>query len=146
MVGCNVAGPLSVASLLSDCEAGLHAFVRSGSLDQRAEYRLAFRELGLVIGLHALMRLQGLIRRNPDMFAMVEDLSDLLARLNEFGYLCDEIEGFWLHAAHQQNQTWCAHKDINSVMLATSLAPDDFLLVSTYSRDTELPIFTCPEL
>ena len=129
MVGCNVTGPLSVASLLADCEAGLHAFVRSGSLDQRAEYRLAFRELGLAIGLHALMRLQGLIGRNPDRFATGEGLPRLLARLNEFSYVCDEIEGFWMHATHQQNPTWCEHEDINAVMLATSLAPDGFLLV-----------------
>lgn len=67
--------------------------------------------------------------RNPNRFATVEDLPDLLARLNEFGYLCDEIEGFWLHAGHQKNQTWCDHNDINAVMLATSLAPDGFLLV-----------------
>ena len=129
MVGCNVTGPLSVASLLADCEAGLHAFVRSGSLDQRAEYRLAFRELGLAIGLHALMKLQGLIGRNPDRFATGEGLPRLLARLNEFSYLCDEIERFWMHATHQENQTWCEHEDINAVMLATSLAPDGFLLV-----------------
>ncbi len=129
MVACNVAGPLSVASLLADCEAGLHAFLRSSSLEQRAEHRLAFRELGLAIGLHALMRLQDLIGRNPNRFTTVEDLPDLLARLNEFGYLCDEIEGFWLHAGHQQNQTWCDHNDINAVMLASSLAPDGFLLV-----------------
>ena len=60
---------------------------------------------------------------------MVEDLPDLLARLYEFSYLCNEIEGFWLHAAHQQNQTWCDHEDINAVMLATSLAPYGVLLV-----------------
>ena len=41
MVACNVAGPLNVASLLADCEAGLHAFLRCSSLEQSAEHRLA---------------------------------------------------------------------------------------------------------
>ena len=125
----DIAGPLNIASLLADCETGLQAFVRSGSLDQPAEYRLAFRELGLAIGLHALPRLQGLIGRHQDRFASDQDLPKLLARLSEFTYLCDVIEEFWVHAAHQQNPTWSDHEDINSVMLATSLAPDGFLLI-----------------
>ena len=125
----DMAGPLSVASLLADCETGLQAFVCSGSLDQRAEYRLAFRELGLAIGLHALLKLQGLIGRHQDRFASDQDLPKLLARLSEFTYLCDVIEEFWVHAAHQQNPIWSDHEDINSVMLATSLAPDGFLLI-----------------
>ena len=125
----DIAAPLNIASLLADCETGLQAFVRSGSLDQPAEYRLAFRELGLAIGLHALLNLQGLIGRHQDRFASDQDLPKLLARLSEFTYLCDVIEEFWVHAANQQNPTWSDHEDTNSVMLATSLAPDGFLLI-----------------
>jgi hypothetical protein len=125
----NVAGPVTVESLLADCEAGLNAFVSSGLVDQCAEYRLAFRELGLSIGLHSIVRLQRLIERSPDRFSSDRELPKLLARLNKFVYLSDVIERFWLDAEHQQNPTWCDHRDINTVMLATSLAPDGYLLV-----------------
>jgi hypothetical protein len=40
-----------------------------------------------------------------------------------------EIEDFWLLPAHQRGQRWKEHLDINRVMLATSLLPDEFLAV-----------------
>ena len=125
----DVSGPLSVSSLLADCATGLSAFVHSGTLSQPAEYRLAFRELGLAIGLHAVTRLKRLLGQNPDSFTRVEELSGVLKMLDEFGYLRGEIETFWLDLSHQQSATWCDHQDINAVMLATSLAPDGFLLI-----------------
>jgi hypothetical protein len=44
--------------------------------------------------------------------------------------LCQGIEGFWLDPASRENETWRAHREINMVMLATSLAPDGYLAVS----------------
>jgi hypothetical protein len=41
--------------------------------------------------------------------------------------LCEGIEKFWLDPASRENDTWRAHREINMVMLATSLAPDGFL-------------------
>ncbi len=125
----DLSGPLSVPSLLADCATGLHAFIRSGTLAQPAEYRLAFRELGLAIGLQAVVRIQRLVERNPDRFNGVRELFGLLKALEEFGCLRDEIESFWVHPSHQKSATWCDHQDINAVMLATSLAPDGFLLI-----------------
>ena len=129
MAGPGVSGPLRVASLLADGATGLAAFVRSGTLSQPAEYRLAFRELGLAIGLRAVTGLRGLLERNPASFTGVEELSGVLKALDEFGYLCGEIETFWLDPSHQQSTTWSDHQDINAVMLATCLAPDGFLLI-----------------
>jgi len=43
--------------------------------------------------------------------------------------LCEGIEKFWLDPASRENATWQAHREINMVMLATSLAPDGFLVV-----------------
>ena len=52
-----------------------------------------------------------------------------LARLGKFSYLSEVIEGFWLQPANRQVGTWREHADINSVMLATSLAPDGYLSI-----------------
>ena len=57
------------------------------------------------------------------------ELFGLLKALEEFGCLRDEIESFWVHPSHQKSASWCDHQDINAVMLATSLAPDGFLLI-----------------
>jgi hypothetical protein len=43
--------------------------------------------------------------------------------------LASEIEDFWLQPAQRHVPTWRDHLDINSVMLATSLAPDTYLTV-----------------
>jgi hypothetical protein len=38
-----------------------------------------------------------------------------------------EIEAFWLEGRNRESDSWSAHRFINMVMLATSLAPDGFL-------------------
>lgn len=43
--------------------------------------------------------------------------------------LAGDIEAFWLDPVNQLAETWKEHLDNNTVMLATSLAPDGFLLV-----------------
>jgi len=43
--------------------------------------------------------------------------------------LADAIVDFWQSADAQQAPTWRGHLDINAVMLATSLLPDEFLAV-----------------
>jgi hypothetical protein len=39
----------------------------------------------------------------------------------------EKIEMFWLEKANQKANSWTEHRDINMVMLATSLAPDGYL-------------------
>ena len=41
----------------------------------------------------------------------------------------DEIEAIWRDPEQQRAATWTEHQDINEVMLATSLAPDGFLVL-----------------
>ena len=50
--------------------------------------------------------------------------------LARFAPLRSEIESFWQVPAHREVETWREHEDINDVMLATSLVPNGFLLVS----------------
>jgi len=114
--------------LLSAARAGLEHYARSGELQAPAEYRLAFRELGLAIGLHAAERLgqavtENHIPANPEARAA-------LAVVLRYGPMGAEIESFWRDPAHQRAATWSEHRDINEVMLATRLAPDGFLLLA----------------
>ena len=41
--------------------------------------------------------------------------------------MADEIESFWRNPEHRNTDAWSVHRDINEVMLATSLAPEGFL-------------------
>ena len=90
-------------------------------------YRLAFRELGLAIGLHGLERMQGWVRAHPDRFAPA--VPGLLERLAGHLQLREDIEAFWLDPAHREERSWQEHRDINDVMLATCLGPEGFLKV-----------------
>jgi len=114
-------------SLLRDAELGLEAFFRHSPLNASADYRLAFRELGLSIGLHAIGKMQEIIEQYPVNFSKQHELDARLSGLARFLPLIQRIERFWLEPSNQQSQSWTGHRDINSVMLATSLAPEGFL-------------------
>ncbi len=117
-----------LTDLLQACRTGLREFEMSGLLTAPANYRLAFRELGLSIGLHALERLRDLIDGKPGIFdseAVRKQVHDLLRHLP----LAGRIEHFWLQPANMKSQTFTEHLDINTVMLATSLAPEGFLVI-----------------
>jgi len=92
--------------LLSAAAVGLAEYVHRGDLRAPATHRLAFRELGLSIGLAA--------------GAAMDD------RLADFAPLRDDIETFWLRPEHRQTAAWLDHANINDVMLATSLAPEGY--------------------
>lgn len=88
-----------------------------------ATHRLAFRELGLSIGLHAAERLEeGADRRGPD-----EVLPDQFEILRSYAPLGRRIETFWSDPRNRDNALWREHEDIDAVMLATTLAPGGFL-------------------
>ena len=57
-----------LATLLESSLRGLGHFTRGSLLMSPADYRLAFRELGLSIGLRAVQRLQGLVEGHPEAF------------------------------------------------------------------------------
>jgi hypothetical protein len=118
-----------VERLLAAARAGLESYAASAELRAPAEYRLAFRELGLAIGLHALRRLAeatalGGTATSPAVRAQLEALRRYLP-------LAEAIEVFWRDPAHRRASTWLEHRDINEVMLATSLAPAGFLVLGS---------------
>ncbi|MDH3430888.1 MAG: hypothetical protein OEM60_08055 [Gammaproteobacteria bacterium] len=109
----------------------LDAFVQSARLQDPAQYRLAFRELGLSIGLKAAPGMASLVAQYPGHFA--ESLGRDIEAMTKFSSVGETIERFWLQGEHQKTQSWQDHLDINRVMLATSLLPEEFLNVMDYS-------------
>ena len=116
-----------LGTLLDASLVGLEAFAREDSLSFPADYRLAFRELGLSIGLGMLERLPGLVERNEHTFVKEHDLRVRMNALKDYESLKEVIDKFWLQDGNQEAESWIAHRDINMVMLATSLSPDGYL-------------------
>jgi len=114
-------------SVLHDIDLGMQTFVMHNPLNLTAEHRLAFRELGLAIGLQTIDRMQAAIAQHPGDFTNVDQLSATLTNLSRFYPVYDFIKDFWLDSGHRSVSTWREHADINNVMLATCLAPDSYL-------------------
>ncbi len=89
------------AAIREAARTGLAHYLSSPELRAPAAHRLAFRELGLTIG-----------------------LTD-----TQYAGAGQHILGFWLDPANRANSTWTEHADINEVMLATCLVPQGFLRV-----------------
>ncbi len=114
-------------SILNSSRPGLESFDSGGQWNLPPDYRLAFRELGLSIGVHAVERLTDLIAQTPrDLKNHFYTQSESLKR---YSHISGTIETFWLDPSNRQADSWTAHRDINTVMLATSLAPDSYLSI-----------------
>ncbi len=114
-------------TLLESCVAGLASCRRMNPFNLPPDYRLAFRELGLSIGMHALERLYGLVEKNGYLFRKRHPLHTKIRILRSYLRFSELIETFWLDPTQRETKSWREHEDINMVMLATSLAPDGFL-------------------
>jgi hypothetical protein len=99
-----------------------HLGARAGARRRAAAARrLAFRELGLAIGLATIERAEWRTR-NGSLRTAVE-------RLSSYARVRSDIEAFWLHPEHRRVDGWLEHANINDVMLATSLAPEGFVVL-----------------
>ncbi|MBI2396060.1 MAG: hypothetical protein HYV09_41235 [Deltaproteobacteria bacterium] len=98
--------PQLLRQLIDAALEGLDTF--GHELRSPAESRLAFRELGLAIGLRAVARVN-------------EPALEPYVPLNE------EITAFWRRPEHRRVESWTEHQDIDDVMLATALVPDGFV-------------------
>jgi hypothetical protein len=116
-----------IETLLESSLIGLNSFVKENSLRLPAGYRLAFRELGLSIGLRAVEKIRELTEQKSGLLHKKDPRDLLLNTLSRYAGLTEIIEKFWLEGANREADSWTAHLDINRVMLATSLAPDGFL-------------------
>ncbi|MEJ2698749.1 MAG: hypothetical protein P8Z70_03690 [Desulfuromonadales bacterium] len=119
--------PELLEQTLEAAMTGLESFVVRSPLRLPAAYRLAFRELGLAIGLQGVEKIRGLVAESPGTFDKA-----LLARLEAFDRflpLREQIVGFWREGESREAASWKGHLEINAVMLATSLAPEGFLTI-----------------
>jgi hypothetical protein len=114
-------------NLLDSSFQGLKYVAGRNPLKLPAEYRLAFREFGLSIGLHAVQKIQKLIGQKPAFFHKKHPVHVWIETLMRHVPMAEMIEKFWLESTNRKASTWIEHRDINMVMLATSLAPNGYL-------------------
>jgi hypothetical protein len=95
-------------AILAAARVGLAHYVRQRELARPASHRLAFRELGLAIGLAAV---------------------EHVPSFSELAHEREPILSFWTTAEHRDTRTYREHQDINDVMLATALAPRGFVVL-----------------
>jgi hypothetical protein len=110
------------ARVFEAAASSVSAVATGRSLRGAPDARLAFRELGFSIGLHAIERMRAdfVGHRDPH-------IDDAIARIAKHTHLAHVIDEFWSAPAHRETHLFREHADINGVMLATSLAPDGYL-------------------
>jgi hypothetical protein len=123
--------PRLLRRLLRASMQGLARFAATHQADEPADQRLAFRELGLCIGLSAVTAMSSIVERDLAIFPDSDELQNQLSMLAAYGPFAEQILEFWLLPRHREVSSWIDHRDINDVMLATSLAPEGYLLLDT---------------
>jgi hypothetical protein len=132
---CQLAGneqfddPHLLEEILEACHNGLAGLLAGRYLNQPVSHRLAFRELGLAIGLRALPIISDAMKRNNGPFEGRTAVQRIVDQLSRYESLSDGIVSVWLPHAGSQDQIWKSHQDINDAMLTTALIPDMFLSV-----------------
>jgi hypothetical protein len=119
-------------AIIDDAERSLAAYssVEGIHLRKPAEHRLAFRELGLSIGIHAIEVMQRTLGENVEVIVNQGRLEQQLKVLmDQYRDLGPRIETFWLNPTNRATEIWKAHEDINTVMLSTSLDTEGFLVL-----------------
>jgi hypothetical protein len=111
--------------VLSAAREGLTEYAMWRPLEAPAGRRLAFRELGLAIGLSAVEITSRELEARTG--AMAERARAELEMLRSFESLGETIRSFWSDPEHRKVGTWTEHRAINEVMLATSFVPDGYL-------------------
>lgn len=111
--------------MLASALAGLRRYAPPHGMP--ADHRLAFRELGLAIGLAAV---DNMWRASLDgRFAGDATAQRLIEVLRIHAPLRKAVNSFRLQSENRHAPSWTGHRDINEVMLATSLAPDGWLVL-----------------
>ena len=121
--------PRILPRLLAAALPGIQHLRASAELAGDAGRRLAFRELGLAIGLEGLPLIAAALAAAPDRFVERERTASVLGSLQARAWLAGEIRTFWREPRSQEARTWRDHLDINAVMLATSLVPEGYLVL-----------------
>ena len=126
--------------ILKDIESSLHHIIRGNFFSTEASNRLAFRELGLAIGLQTISKMRQVLNEHSKEFQQVDSLNLILMRLSAYEPLHNIIENFWLQPKRQSLIVWQEHVDINNVMLATSLFPSGYIQLETKTTVHAAPL------
>ena len=116
--------PRLLERVLDSARGGQENSLESGEFSRPESQRLAFRELGLAIGLQAADFI-------PKPTVAVVDEFDA------YPGLATALQAFWLTCAQRATDTWLAHPNINEVMLATALIPGgvlDLLSLASFTQ------------
>lgn len=106
------------ADVLMGVDTGLEHWLRQRAIAAPASHRLAFRELGLVIGLQTLPEINAAVARDRLLAGWCgRQVASLQARQE----IATAILEFWRQPAQQASIGWRAHGNINDVMLCTAL-------------------------
>ena len=119
--------------LLAAALEGLAHYARQNDLRQPASQRLAFRELGLAIGISAIERIERETQAMRGRFPGSAGAHGRIEALARYAALGSGIESFWRDPAPWQTRAWVEHRDINDVMLATCLVPEGLLVIPAAS-------------
>ncbi|MBW2225185.1 MAG: hypothetical protein JRF54_13410, partial [Deltaproteobacteria bacterium] len=60
-------------------------------------------------------------------FSRSAEVHEHIQALAPYVALGSDIKSFWLDPEHRETNAWTEHRDINEVMLATTLVPAGFL-------------------
>lgn len=118
-----------LAELLRASGNGMEHYRGSSALGRDPENRLAFRELGLSIGLLGASWVRMNVASGDGVRLARADLEKGLAGLGDHEPLGEDIVRFWMEPENQRSDSWNEHLNINSVMLATALAPEGYLVL-----------------
>lgn len=102
---------LKPQKLFEDLNRGLGAFASQSKLSLPSEYRLAFRECGLSLGLRVIDGYRDKLAENG------LDVN----RLDEILNMAETIEEFWSETENRKHESYRDHRFINDVTLASSL-------------------------
>lgn len=116
-----------LSQLLAAADQGLRQYATDSQLRAAAGQRLAFRELGLAIGLEAVERMMDIAATSESSFPDNSLRYGRLQALTEYLEVRNDIVSFWQTPVHREVEAWTGHEDINQVMLATALSPEGFL-------------------
>jgi hypothetical protein len=118
-----------VEQMLEAASTGLSEYESEAELGRPAATRLAFRELGLAIGLRAAELVKRGLDESGERSRATPGARKQLDAVLRHAALRARIESFWLDPDHRKAPSWTEHRDINEVMLATSLAPEGCLVL-----------------
>ncbi len=115
--------------LLESAIISLITYLQNKPQNYPAVYRLAFREMGLSIGIKGVEYVDLLLKSNKTYFKEYDFLNQHIESLKEHMPLAASLESFWLKDENRKSKNRIEHQEINMVMLATSLIPCGYLLI-----------------